>query len=245
MIFNADVSGAIGSSVQSGNSELLARFPGESPEERIATEWIKDTYSRLIAAGFGAILRRTTPPHLIALEDSTATSVPAPLSNTQKEKMTPLDVVKYDQLRDKIEKTRIANKKQIEEFVGGQKIVMGAHLSKSLQYTAPVRLSALHALHKKLDEHSVAIPNSYDGLAMLVDLSALSGQISILDEAIDHDRAIELMRDTRLPDGCAVKAFADKVNELMNVHVNHLTRPFTPEGLGIFLIKLMPAVQAV
>ena len=77
MIFNADVSGAIGSSVQSGNSELLARFPGESPEERIATEWIKDTYSRLIAAGFGAILRRTTPPHLIALEDSTATSVPA------------------------------------------------------------------------------------------------------------------------------------------------------------------------
>ena len=76
MIFNADVSGAIGSSVQSGNSELLARFPGESPEERLATEWIKDTYSRLIAAGFGAILRRTTPPHLIALEDSTATSVP-------------------------------------------------------------------------------------------------------------------------------------------------------------------------
>ena len=83
MILNADVSGAIGSSVQSGNSELLARFPGESPEERLATEWIKDTYSRLIAAGFGAILRRTTPPHLIALEDSTATSVPAPLSNTQ------------------------------------------------------------------------------------------------------------------------------------------------------------------
>ena len=131
MIFNADVSGAIGSSVQSGNSELLARFPGESPEERHSTEWIKDTYSRLIAAGFGAILRRTTPPHLIALEDSTATSVPAPLSNTQKEKMTPLDVVKYDQLRDKIEKTRIANKKQIEETVDAQKIVMGAHLSKS------------------------------------------------------------------------------------------------------------------
>ena len=45
--------------------------------------------------------------------------------------MTPLDVVKYDQLRDKIEKTRIANKKQIDETVDAQKIVMGAHLSKS------------------------------------------------------------------------------------------------------------------
>lgn len=46
-----------------------------------------------------------------------------------------------------------------------------------------------------------------------------------VDEARDHDRAVELMRDTAVPDGCSTQDFSDKVNELVRDHVLWLERP--------------------
>ena len=76
-----------------------------------------------------------------------------------------------------------------------------------LSSRAPLRLKAMLDSHK--DAH---VAQCYDGVAMFKELIALKNTTGLVEESIDHDIAVEEMRDTQLPDGCAVSEFTAKVN---------------------------------
>ena len=67
MLFAADATGAIGSSVTSSIGALPA-FPCEEPSEKELKDWIDGSKPMLRRAGYGPILRRETPPALLHLK---------------------------------------------------------------------------------------------------------------------------------------------------------------------------------
>ena len=109
-----------------------------------------------------------------------------------------------------------------------------------MQNTAPLRLLRLQR------DHAVAgMDNTYDGIAMWKALLVLSKSTGLHEERVDHDRAVEALRDDTLPDGCCVDEFTEKVNDIVRNHAPYLERPFADdESLARFIIRLMPAANA-
>ena len=107
----------------------------------------------------------------------------------------------------------------------------------SMRPKAPLRLQEL------LTKHEVRTkPGTYHGTNMWKDLLALKGGRSDFEDQLDHDRALELLRDRQLPDGCSVQDFSDKVNMLRQHHMPYLQRPFKDDAaIAEFFIDLMPA----
>ena len=107
----------------------------------------------------------------------------------------------------------------------------------SMRPKAPLRLSEL------LTKHEVASkPGTYNGTQMWKDLLAMKGKRSDFQDQLDHDRALELLRDRQLADGCSVQDYSDKVNMLRQHHMPYLQRPFRDdEAVAEFFIDLMPA----
>lgn len=44
--------------------------------------------------------------------------------------------------------------------------------------------------------------NTYDGKKIWDEVVAMRTQVGLMEETLDHDRAVELMRDTAFEDGC-------------------------------------------
>ena len=83
---------------------------------------------------------------------------------------------------------------------------------------------------------------TYNGTNMWKDLLAMKGKRSDFQDQLDHDRALELLRDRPLADGCSVQDYSDKVNMLRQHHMPYLQRPFRDdEAVAEFFIDLMPA----
>lgn len=76
------------------------------------------------------------------------------------------------------------------------------------------------------------------------ELVALRATVGLLEETRDHGRAVELMRDTALADGCSAQDYAVEVTELMRDHVPWLERPLAGEALGKFIVKPIPEMNA-
>ena len=120
-------------------------------------------------------------------------------------------------------------------------------LETSMLGTARLRLNSLQSRHPETDVKGAVIPDTYDGVGMILELFALVGVVGLPDDPRDHDREVEKMRplrDTALPDGYSAQDFSDKVTELVRDHVGHLERPLAGDGLGKFIIKRMPAINA-
>ena len=54
-----------------------------------------------------------------------------------------------------------------------------------------------------MERHKDSVHGTYDGAAMWKELRALMSAPSTMSERREHDRAIEVARDTKLPDGCS------------------------------------------
>ena len=241
--FGADASGVVSndkSSVGSGLSSIPL-FPGEEPSEKELSDWLEIVLPALKRAGYSHILRHQTPPAYIHLEERD--DVPADLSAEDKDKMQPLDIAKYERMVNKAKSTNTTREKQLAESLRNLRVQIGSVLETSMLPRAKLRLTALQAACPEKDADGNKINDLYNGVQMLDKISALHGDVGLLDDPRDHDRAVEAMRDTTLPDGCSAEDFADKVNTLISVHADHLERPFDAEGLGKFIIRLMPAAN--
>ena len=110
--------------------------------------------------------------------------------------------------------------------------------------TVALRPRAELKLNKLLEDHKIPGHDAVDGGGMFQALLAERGTTGLQEETDDHERRVAEMRDNHLPDGCPIKDFTDKVNELKRDHVAHLERPMTGEVLGKFVIRLMPKCNA-
>lgn len=119
---------------------------------------------------------------------------------------------------------RVENELKREQLASGLmsfKNALAQHLSGSL-----MPKTGLMRLRRLKEAHAVSgASDTHDGKAIWNQLVAFREKVGMLEETRAHDRAVELMRDTALADGCPAQAFADKVNELMRDHVPWLERP--------------------
>jgi len=91
-----------------------------------------------------------------------------------------------------------------------RKHVLAHSIDLSLRQFAPLRLSRLH------NKHAIAgKANYYNGIAMWPKIAAMRHDPGMLEEATDHDRQVEAMRDESLPHGCLVDDYADQINCLV------------------------------
>ena len=224
-----------GFNVGDGKPSLeLPSFPSEQPTRQPLEDYLDSAGPILRSGGFGPAMRGEHPPHLIALA-LTAQSPDVPsLTEEERRDAGPAEAIKHDQLVAKAARERESARQQLRAGLLEYHNKLAATLERSLRPFAALRLKAM------LVTHAVAgAPGCYAGGAMWRELLDLRNGVCVLDDTRDHDRAIEHLRDNALPDGCSVKEFADRINELQ-MHHEHLGRKFTPESLGRFIIDLMP-----
>ena len=76
--------------------------------------------------------------------------------------------------------------------------------------------------HPEKDDADAVIADSYNGVDMLIELCSLAGSVGLLDDPRDHDREVEKMRDSLLPDGCMAQEYAYCIHILIRDHLDHL-----------------------
>jgi hypothetical protein len=244
MLFGADATGAIGSAVNSSIGTLLP-FPCEEPSEKELKDWIDGAKPMLRRAGYGPILRRETPPALLHLKGSDI--VPPALTVEEETAAGAVESAKHERVRQQLLRTNTLRATQLRESKRNVRSQLHGMLETSMLGTARLRLNSLQSRHPETDVKGAVIPDTYDGVGMILELFALVGVVGLLDDPRDHDREVEKMRplrDTALPDGYSAQDFSDKVTELVRDHVGHLERPLAGDGLGKFIIKRMPAINA-
>ena len=126
----------------------------------------------------------------------------------------------------------------LREGLRDHKDSLAQWLKASLRANAQLRLDGL------LTKYKVTGHECHDGAAMFTELEGLRNTTGTHDEPLEHDRAVERMRDEQLPDNCSLRDFTDKVNKLKREHLAHMTQPLTGDLLGKFIIRLMPTVNA-
>ena len=193
-------------------------------------------------AGYGPILRREIPPTLLHL--TSPEIVPSELTPEQVTAAGPIDSQKYDRTRLQVIRSNQQRKLQLTECMRGIRTQLHAMIEIAMRERAPLRFDALEASHPEKDDKGNIIPHVYDGVGMIAAIVKLAGHVGLLDDPRDHDREIERMRDSVLPDGCMAQEYSDKVNTLVRDHLDHLERPLAGVNLGRFLILMMPRANA-
>ena len=84
-------------SASNANSASIPLYPGEKPTYRELQKWSISAKNILNRTIFGPALRGETPPQLMALTGKRDVGITV-LSTEQREKCSPLDIARYDQM---------------------------------------------------------------------------------------------------------------------------------------------------
>ena len=225
--------------VSSSNSAVvrLSEFPGENPTvEEVIT--FLDANEPLVQTAYGSELRGETPPALVHLsepEDLTGFV----LITDPTEARTASGMKHNFSVRQAL-KLNATRKKAFDAAMLERSNALAQAIDLSMRRTAPLRLQALQAVHAV-----PALLKTFNGIAMWRDIISLRTSTGLTEEYIDHDREVERARDERLPDGCCVQDFTDKVVTVVRDHIPYMDRPFRDEAKKAeFIIRLMPESNA-
>ena len=231
-----------------GNADL-PEFPGETPTEKQLQDWV-DIADPIVQKTYGSLLRGDVPPDLAGTKNAadadlsgyTVLAAPtAPASGDAAAIATHnINASKIMEHNRRVQQATAskasataAYASAIEERSGN----LALALKQSMLSSAPNKLADMQAKHKVRE-------NLHNGCAMYKDLLALKGHTGVHEEILDHDREVETIRDTKLPDHCAVQDYSDLINRVKE-HLPHMSRPFpSPADLSKFYIKLMPMYNA-
>ena len=225
-------------SASNANSASIPLYPGEKPTYRELQKWSISAKNILNRTIFGPALRGETPPQLMALTGKRDVGITV-LSTEQREKCSPLDIARYDQMVAKAKMDEDVRQKQLAIGEKEYKNKLAALLESALRPKAGLLLRRLQSAHK--DKYS----DTYDGVAMWKELIAQADEPSTLAEKREHDRIIEAARDTPLPDGCTAQDFSDKINKLLTDHLPYGTHTYEGEDLGLFIFELLPDANRI
>jgi len=166
------------------------------------SDWL-DVNLPVVTKTHGEMMRGALPPALIQLKaeaDTDLSDYQAVAVDTTSAK-TEMDCRRHNKaVRDATAKKAAAGETLLSS-IRNLKNGVAQDLIEALSPRAPLRLKAMLDAHK--DAH---VAQCYDGVAMFKELIALKNTTGLVEESIDHDIAVEEMRDTQLPDGYAVDA---------------------------------------
>ena len=218
-----------------GGSSDLAEFPDEVPSEKQLKDWLDDV-DPTVRRTYGALLRGDTPADLVSTKATAERDLtgymelPVPAVGSPAAAGMPADrVITHNHRVRGMHIAKASAQTVYDRSIAEMKDRLAQLLVTSMRPRATNRLIALLAKHKVAD-------NLHDGCVMYLELVALQGSTGMHEEVRDHDREIEKLRDTPLPDGCAVQEFSDYVNA-MHDHLPHLERPLTCAALDLCFAK--------
>lgn len=235
----AAVDAAINGVPTPGTGSILPVFPGEDVTNKQLEDWFEVAIPTLSRAGFDAVLRGEVPSHLLPytyLQDMTGM---LELNEQQAKDAGPAASARHNAMVRKAKAENDLKQAQLAAGLMAAKNALAQHLILSLTPKTGLRLSQLKSTFAVS-----GAANTYDGKGMWDSLVALRKNVGQIEETRDHDRVVELMRDTVLSDGCSAQLFSDKVNELVRDHVPWLERPLAGAALGRFIVRLMPLQNA-
>ena len=227
-MYSADTNDLTGSSVAT-TTAILPKFPSEEPTKKELNEWLDASCAILSRTGHGPALRGETPPGFHQLKFQMAMPDITALPADERAKLGPVEATKYDIL---IAETARKKKAATEAYESGMREYhnkLAATLDVAMRKTAPLRLNSM------LDKHvDITHPGIYDGGAMWRELESMRKIASRIDDRLDHDRAVEQVRDSILPDGCSANTYLKKVNTIVVEHLPYMERPYSGHALGRF-----------
>ena len=224
---------------RSSSTLSLSHFPGEDPTRAQVETYFEIEGPTLRRAGYGPAMRGEHPPHLVALAVAAGMPDMTSLSAEERAAVGPIEAHKHDMSCTKANRERDSAARQLRSGLQEYHNRLAAILESSLRPKASLRLQSLLAAHKV-----PGVEDCYNGGAMWRELLMMRDSAGTFEDLRYHDRMVEQMRDTRLPNGCNVQDFADKVNVLTRDHLRFLERPLTGDNLGRFIINLMPSSNA-
>jgi hypothetical protein len=215
----------------------LTAFPAQDPPESLLKEWIEHN-DPIVRHAFGALLRGETPTALLKLQDS-ATADLSDLAEIVIAADMAADVRARAQMHNctvrKLERDKRAAQFEFAQRLRDHRDQLAKLLEKSLRPNAELRYKVLAAAHKD------GAHNAFKGDLMYNDLLALQGKSGVHEEVVDHEKALELIRDSPLPDGCSSQIFANVINTVIRDHLPHLERAFDgTAGFSRWIVRRMP-----
>jgi hypothetical protein len=171
----------------------LSVFPAQDPPESVLKEWIEQNDS-IVRQEFGPLLRGETPTQLIRIKDaadadlSDLSEVAVP---TDADAKTRIDLTRHNHA---FRKAKREKKVALDEYVAKfreHRDKLAKLLERSLRPHAELRLLALQKKHKEAGHEA------HKGDLMYKELLALVGKTGVHEEIVDHDKAVERIRETR------------------------------------------------
>ena len=201
----------------------LPDYPSERPSYSQMEKWLEAAGTVLRRIGFHSAMVGICPPSLQTVSMAAEMPDVGELTAAQRAEAGPISTARHDYMRAKASQDRLAAERHLNAGLLEYHNRFAALLEASLRKNAPLRLKAL------LSKHAVAgMKGAANGGAMWRELEGTLHLSKMLEDSRDHDRAIEVMRDNYLPDGCSVQEFSNKIN-LAEHHFKYMERPFTPK----------------
>jgi len=222
-------------STSKSSDEWLPTFPGEHPTVSQIEGFFKKAIPLVTVRGYDYDVRGDTPPNLLSFQSVHDLTGLTELNAADAGGMAA--AMKHNQYVRKLRAENDLKQNQYAVAIGQHRNLFAQAIILSLSGRAPLRLDALKDKHKVPTKEGL-----FDGTAMWKDLLLLLQSVPDTQDQADHDRAVELARDRRLADGCAVQDYSDKVTVLQRKHIPFMQRPFPNDAaLADFFIDLMPA----
>ena len=186
-----------GSTDSSKQDNWLPQFPSEEPTAQQMHEWLKQAKPLLVSRGYDHDVRGETRPEHMKFDN--LHDMDGLTTLTSDEAGGKMAMQKHNSMIKRMLTENAHLRLQKAAALNSSRNLLASAIQLSLQPKAPLRLEALLNKHK-----DTTTPTIFNGTDMWKELAALSGKESDTQDLIDHDRALELLHDRRLADGCAV-----------------------------------------
>ena len=217
--------------------DWLPTWPCEEPTAQQLEEYFKIATPLVTSRGHDYDVRGELPPSLLHLSQLHHMDGMTELSATQAGGIAAAQ--KHNMQIRKMIADNDQKTLQRAAVLAQQRNLFASAIILSLHRTAPIRLEALKA------KHATGTDGVFDGTAMWKELLELTRHESDMQDLVDHDRFLEMMRDKPLPDGGSVQDYSLRINTLRRHHLPYLQRPFRDDAaLAEFFIDLMPRANA-
>eukprot|EP00965_Chrysotila_dentata_P171674 5665708-Pleurochrysis_carterae.AAC.1 len=130
-------------------------------------------------------------------------------------------------LRVQVEHENKMKKESKEALVRDYSNRIASLLATSMQPKAGLKVQKL----QQLTLYRCTNPSIYDGVQIFKELKDELANLHVANDADEHEKEIERMRDDPLLDNCTRQEFADKVNVLIRDHNPHIQVPYSGERL--------------
>ena len=190
-------------------------FPGEHPDIVDLQKWIQAADAEIAGLNWEPLVANRMLPSLAQYAEKDLTKIPMLSVGGD---ITAGMVENRIVLRAQWEHDNEVNAVRREEYTRDQNNQLAEKLSQWLRPKAGLRLQRL------LDAHKLSAPHAalHDGGAMMRELKTLASNPVEHEDAERHKRDVEKLVKDKLPAGCHVQDFADKVNCIIRDHNEYL-----------------------